>query len=665
MAPTEGPPRAVLQEAILDAIGEESVCAAVFVTFQLETRFFEDHILGPLLGVPDRGGERVRRVLVQQKLSRLATPLVLYDHAGLVRDGAAVQNVEYVPVRISSGCLHAKHVLLLLGDPSAPRAMVMVTTSANLTQSGWWTNVEGADVRRLERGQDTPLATDVRALVEHITRWRGEPSAQPSLQRLAAFASLLKVSQQDTLPRLWLGAERLDGFLAPLMPRGAELELIAPFVDDDAIPVRRLVESLRPSETRVMLPVDRDESISAGKSWMRGVTAAGAQVATLRGDRSMGARSDYTRFVHAKVIRASHGRRCFTLVGSPNLSIRGHAGWQVGGGNIETAILVEGDADGAWLSRGLGSVELPSSSLLPPEEATEPRFIGARVQVDWATHAVDVRVAVAIQGPVYLGRAGQVATSKEASLGVKGVPIDVWHRLDAAESAVLLTLLEDSSVVAAWADDFDPQTVLVEAHHAELAPSRMDGALTHVEILHHWALLEEEARQTQLVEILGEWGEGDPEAPIGATSPAADRGDTLFDAYSGVIHAFLMLRVRLAPELKQRPPETRQAAALLLGRGPDSLPTLLRGVEAAPDLDGVYRLVTWLCAQELWGWATGLAPSLGQECPVDARLLEESLRKVEPLWEHALAGVADVGIDPTTLQSWLERWWSHPIEGLP
>ena len=139
----------VCTEAMLDVIGDDRVTAAVFVTFQLQPTFFEEHVLAPLLGVDGRGSARVRRVALEERLATMAPPVVFYDRAGLGVDGSLRQAVRAVPVTLSSGVLHAKHVLLLLegGSSEEPTsALVLLPTSANLTENGWCTIVEIADI---------------------------------------------------------------------------------------------------------------------------------------------------------------------------------------------------------------------------------------------------------------------------------------------------------------------------------------------------------------------------------------------------------------------------------------------------------------------------------------------------------------------------------------
>ena len=116
------------------------------------------------------------------------------------------------------------------------------------------------------------------------------------------------------------------------------------------------------------------------------------------------------------------------------------------------------------------------------------------------------------------------------------------------------------------------------------------------EILEYWSLLsaEERAAFIERRAALGQEIEGIPAAekdsPLGT-------GDTLFDRFAGVFHAFGCLRRSIATALEDGRHE--EAEMRLLGAKYDSLPELLRKTLEQDDGDPVLGYVTFLTAKQL------------------------------------------------------------------
>ena len=118
-----------------------------------------------LQGFGDRPGENVRRVQLDEALQTLDHIAVYYDRHGLITErGPARLEYDRFGVSMTTGVLHAKHVLLLIEDEQDDRnsqRLVLVTTSANLTRSGWWENAEVAHVHTLHGGDKDSLRNDL------------------------------------------------------------------------------------------------------------------------------------------------------------------------------------------------------------------------------------------------------------------------------------------------------------------------------------------------------------------------------------------------------------------------------------------------------------------------------------------------------------------------
>jgi len=646
---SNAPQEQVLTDAIVEAIGDARLRVAVFLTYQLQPMFFQDHILAPLLGVDDAGNPRVRRMLVEEELRGVDT-LLLYDRHAVEPDGPLQQPVLAVPVERSQGLLHAKHVLLLVEHPEGAepsgQALVLVTTSANLTRSGWWENVEVADVRVLHEASETPLAEDLVTLVDDIATLAG--SRPRAVQRLTRFAATLRPT--TGLPRLWLGREPLPAFLARHgVPRGADVELLAPFVGQDGQVVTKLHRTLAPRTTRVFLPLARDEKGAASTEWHRGVAALHhTKLARIAVERSLG-KGEGHRFVHAKAIRVTTEKHTWELVGSPNLTAAAHGGWRATpSANIETAILTRGPTRAPWL------LPLGTTDAAPPADSSHddlrPAGIALRLRICWEPpiHAEARLPEGESHTRVHIGP-GVQTSPPTARLELDLPTAGAWHPLTEDQLAQLQEELQATNVLTAWTGDEAPRAFLVEEHGLAFRASRVFAELTPADILAHWALLSPERRAAHVEAILGT-ANLDGEAPVDPVAPAR-RTCTFFDDTAGLLHAFLMLGERLQRALDDGTPTV--LTDILLGERHDSLGTLLDKVVDEQAEDPVRRVLVAESSLALLERFTG-QPAVADH-PEACGTLRDRIRTVADAWT-----ALDLGEDGDAFRRWFCEQWGSP-----
>ncbi len=657
----------VCTEAMLDVIGDDRVTAAVFVTFQLQPTFFEEHVLAPLLGVDGRGSARVRRVALEERLATMAPPVVFYDRAGLGVDGSLRQAVRAVPVTLSSGVLHAKHVLLLLegGSSEEPTsALVLLTTSANLTENGWCTIVEIADIERIERAAATPLKADVLTLLRDLSAF-DRHDAHVAIEQIRTFVQGLV--QADGLPRLWLGREPLAQFMAQhIAQRDVRLECLAPFIDQEATPIGQLKAAMRARDVVVWMPRDRADAPAASQQWCDALGELDARLGRLDLDRGFGAGSkSLRRFVHAKMIRVRAQKRSWVLAGSPNLSGRAHAGRATGTrpANLETAMLREGRGVGNWLLPIGTTVTLPDQ--LPPDEDDSERFsrVALRLRYDWAHRQAEAR---SDDGRAFTALSLGPASAEAGSPArvMFDVPAgDAWHLLDDARSGAIAGLLESTNLAKVWLPGREPGPILIEEIGLEQRPSPFIADLTYQDILKHWALLSVTLRGDNLEEVLNRKTPLDGETvPSRRTDGGMAPGETMFSAFSGIFHAFIVLRDRLDDALDRG--RLRSVATRLVGQRHDSLPTLLTKLLESEDVDDARKLVGLLSARELVEHVLTREPALLAEHAAGLEKLEAQLAGLDTIWAGIdLKTGARHGEDPDLFRRWYEAQWLTSTEG--
>ena len=656
-------PQRVLTEAIVEAIGAQRVTAAVFVTYQLEPGFFEGHVLAPIMGIADGGTERVRAAALDGRLTGVPA-LVLYSMDALGTDASPHQRVRLIPVDPSKhGLLHAKHVILRVesveGEDKNP-ALIFATTSANLTPSGWWINVEVADVERIGAGESHPMADDLAMLLTHLRELAGEEHA--ALQAISDVISSFRQGSAP-LPRLWLGREPLSEWLAKRVPTGADVELIAPFVDQTATPVKNLHDALNPATMRVMLPYSREEQADEDlRDWLAAVESLkNTQLGRLDLDR--GLPSGKTRFVHAKTVRIRTRDGSMVLLGSPNLTRAAHTGWKsttaAQGGrrpNIETAILRRFDGPSAWLKVVDGPLELAAS---PGEQSPEhaASALSLRLRFDWSSGKAEVLTNFA--GDIHLGSSSLDDEARSPSLTLTTQGADDWEPAAPQEptTTYLRSALITSAILRAWSGLRD-SLVLVEQTELQLRPPTVGIQLTPADILQHWSLLNLHRRDAHHESILKRELGGED----GDTTARPDtRGtNSMFDRVVGILHAFLMLRQRVEAGGADR--QARHIENWVLGKTQDSLWALMKAVRSGMDDDAghsdpVHRIVIAASARELLEWATKRQPELMEHHGAARSELDEQIAELETAW-----GELEPPDDLPEFRTWWSQQWKHPGE---
>lgn len=699
------PPQRVLLDAVLREVGDAEILGAVFTTYGLDPGFFQDEVLARLMG-QDSTMVRARRLLAREALGEVR-PLVLYD-AETLQDGqfgVGFRNdlpVHYICVRHPSGAFHPKVTLLLTGplpggggggspaadrgdgrpEASSPQRLVVVVASANLTPSGWRRNVEISWIRVVERGQACPFRDDLLGVSSEagvgasglfglLRQWCGE-TGMATLDAMTSLVQDTAPAGASTLPRLWYGQARLDNWLRRYLPTPGdtrEVEIVAPFVSDPRpLPLLRLIRATGARRVTVRPPQDATGAIVASKAWVEAVAGLdGVMWGELpKALRSAGAgrvkESAADRYVHAKLVHireGSNGKRAWVLSGSPNLTVRGHAGARPQDSNAEVAVLDEISSQSGlrWLEP-TGRPKPAQVSVTPPEERAqnEGRFAGVNITVDWNRRSLAIQVATPMVTHVRL-----YATLTDSE-PLTDVTLDSHGNADVAApgAEVLLRSLESSSVL--WARSspgtFAAEAVLVREVGLLKKPDALSRELTPADILAIWATLDPYRRQVLLEEALRRAGEdaggeadvmgNDGQTPGGIAQ--SREALNLFERQAGQFFAFHILRQRLRRCFATG--RSERARVMVFSDNGDSVRSLAaRVIEQQADL--VERMVLLLCCQEVISDVRRENPVWLEAHAAEAREIQDQL---EVCWE---------GIElPPEKRAAFRRWFMSSWPGL-
>lgn len=622
--------QAVLSDRIQQALDGQRLVTALFTTFSFDPGFFEQEVLRLFFDLPLTHLPALRLVQLEDALREVPVrPAVYYDPRALVisKFGASRLDIARHPVRMAA-CFHPKLVCALVEATEADengrrtRKLIVACQSANLTESGWWQNLECSHLETIEEHSRTtlkdsladflrwlapqsPTAPDGRPGVRTTQRFQGH-----AVGEILAFLDQTTAYQRKPLsptePRFIFSrpghsiTQMLDDEAGHKL-EGLNLEIISPYFDahGDCAPLVALMERFKPREVRVFLPQDDaglpqvTPEMHASVRNLKNVSW-GTLPKELRqnGPAGQGA----LRFVHAKVYRFFSGnpKREIWLLGSPNLTRSAHQP----GGNMECAFLVERALDGQRRPGFLVEVEerIPKTfadAAKDPLEDADTALTRFALRFDWTTGIAQAQWESDAPPPTLL-------------LSVAGVELgnitlkqpDTWLSLDSELARRIQEHLTATTLFTISDDTGQSAVFLVMEEGMSHKPSQLDR-MSAADILRYWAMLTPEQRsvflESRLHTLLLAASPDGEELPAAVLPPHAD---SLFDRMAGFFHAFHTLERGVSQAIDEQRPA--QAVVRLFGQKYDSLGHLLDRMSQPDDpiQDSVDRYVIVLCARQ-------------------------------------------------------------------
>lgn len=611
-------PKDVLSAHLAERIAGRRVLAGVFTTMEFDPGFFEQEVLPVVLGQGRHHHPRIRLAQLEDALRHVPYGVsVYYDQDHLQGSESPVLDTGRIPVRIRRGVFHPKVVMLLLQgvpeggrspeDAPPPLSLLVTTLSANLTRSGWWSNVEVAHTEEVAEGSRTRLRKPVTEFLGDLLRV--SPTADAAHDPITPIREFLRrtVPAQHRSSGQWLHPHFYEGkggvveFLresAGEALHGLNLEVISPYFDRAARsrPLEELIEEFEPKAVRVFLPRNEaGEALCDARMyrWLQSQPTCcwGRLPAAIT---RHGQQRDATeRFVHAKVYRffSLKPKREYLFVGSPNLTLAGHSG----SNNREAGYLIGGPSDRKldwWLEP---DEKVPSGFRHESESDTSHGCGGTplRLRFDWRTTQVEASFdEEGVSLPHSIEHAGNEL------FRVPALESGAWVVLPATAGEALAKVLRTTALLTVVSPSGSRAMLLVQEVGMERRPSLMQD-LSPAEIMRYWATLDLEQR-AQLTEEFGEAAlammGGSEWVARHAALPASD---SFFDRFAGIYQAFAALE-RSAREMMDRN-ETQDVVCRLFGVKQDSLEQLLRRVLREHEEgrgDRLIHYITGLCARQ-------------------------------------------------------------------
>ncbi|MGW4682364.1 hypothetical protein ACWEOS_28195 [Micromonospora taraxaci] len=636
---SDGIPRAVLTEALRDKINGREVLAAVFCTFCFDPGFFEGEILPALFDLQLHQDPQIRRLQLEEALRPLAGRVAVYYDPGAIvtGNGTACLDVRRIPIRPRTGYFHPKNAFILVRDPSTQeRSLVVVTGSANLTQAGWWENVECAHLEEIAEYGRSRTAPDIQRFLRHLRTMAKNFDTHAALDDIhSVLRTVQPIVHRTTSGRMHphflfngrRGAQSLVDQLdavAGQWLRHADLEVLSPYLDDaDAsMPLGTLIDRFQPRKWRVLLPEEGglarcrpelyDWVRERGGEWGRLPKAVLAR----GGKQAAGAAY---RTVHAKVYRFFTKDWEITLVGSFNLTSPAHSG----SGNVESGVLSEVAIDRRprfWLE----AIEEPPPFAQPvgEDDGADQGYVPLLARYDWASGQAEVLWDGAGDSPQI-----QVYDRGVHLFEVGHLERAVWTALTVDDAEILRERLRQTSFLTAVDGDRRGIVLVYETGMAHRPSILLD--LTPADILRYWSMLTAEQRNA----FLSEHGEAlrGPGKGLSAESPP----DTIFDRFAGIFHGFASLGRAVRDALDEE--RIEEARFRMFGAKYDSLPVLVEQMANETAGDSLDRYLMVLCAQKLADQIRGNFPAFWASDPTGVSRLEEALSVRAVLREQLVA----------------------------
>lgn len=367
------------------------LASVVATTYELQADFLEEDLLPVALGLrlPPALGRDFR---LELEHALQDTEVSIFFHPGRYQPGLRRSpRIDLVPLP-EGRCpkLHAKVVLMRFVTPATPKAsqqiVRLVVGSANLTGSGYRSNIEVAASLDDVPGGSPEAATAVRDAVDWLERLIGPTTDQVTRQlrdMKTVFASR-PAPRRNTRLR-FVGLPSANGFPPLVGPRERvdELTIASPFwpSGDDLADVAKALARLcggRWGTVRLIGPADLDERGNPRPiipaALVRALLDAGAKVEVTAADpgygcvaadedddegefdkvaEGRGSNPQGNRSLHAKALLAVGGRTTQLAIGSFNLTRKGLG--LVRNSNAEAGLLWSLPSDEASGLRGVVS----------------------------------------------------------------------------------------------------------------------------------------------------------------------------------------------------------------------------------------------------------------------------------------------------------------------
>ncbi|MCY4264938.1 MAG: phospholipase D family protein [Gammaproteobacteria bacterium] len=614
---------AVVSDHLKMLIADRRVKAAVFTTFNFEPDFFELEVIPLLLpgNTQLSSHPAIKQFQVREALRDSGLLLEVFYDLKISRENPGCSPAMEYPfhgVHRGNNAFHPKLLFLLVYDKiSCEDRLLVGAGSNNLTQAGWWDNIEGIhwrevgakdadpyfikrlreDVEWLEEQRNLMINDETSAL-DLLLQFLRHPKARTGTRGLKKFGAYYGINQ-SAKPRGFRSflknavKDKLGNF------SNWTLEIISPYFAEDAHnSLHEQFLDLGVREIHILLPINQENMPICNPEYFNHIDAQPnvhwAQWSEPV-SHNLGLGGQHFRRLHAKLFHFYNKKQSWIFVGSVNFTHKAFLG------NIEAGFFVKQKNKNPLLeviddSDSFDHFELPSDTP-PGEENEETRSLPViDLLYDWQTQTLTgmtepyKRYCINIHNPE-----GGLAIENWAVTGTPGK-----YQGDMVSLKALLkngSLVKVSGVNQRSNEKIAAHWIIMKQAGWTHKPLELPE-MTPEQILAIYAEMSPERRQLLLMNaqirklVLAGLGE---DMTIAGNEPQAEG---FFSEYAELFHAFRQLRRKMDEALSAD--NQNLVEYYLTGKGVDSLPTLLENIRDNADISRVTAYLILLCAKEIY-----------------------------------------------------------------
>ena len=327
----------ILKLQLKEKIGDRTILAAAFYTFNFQPDFFENYILPILVPKLEFKNSRLYNAILWRKTT--LPPVVVYfdDSIQKASDSTApLQDYELCPVRVGK-FYHPKVSLILVENDKNIPSLVVVIGSNNITRAGWCENLEVATI--LEINQHYCPDTILLSLKEYVEFNFDNYGYKGTCEQLIlVFLNNLKGNNKPHAPVFYHSSnDTFENFLQEQIFSQDdifEVEIISPFFQKnitDSTPIS-ILKKYTHAPIRCLIPFKHSIEIQLDQVTYEAYQQKGVEWCTYNNAELK------DRYNHSKVYHLKGKTYNYIIVGSVNFTTNAWSGMEQGG-NMETAIL--------------------------------------------------------------------------------------------------------------------------------------------------------------------------------------------------------------------------------------------------------------------------------------------------------------------------------------
>lgn len=322
----------VLKEKLKEAIGNRTVQAALFHTFNFDPRFFENYVMPLFIPGKDFRDEIIyNKILWRSCLKEGIIPPIAVFCDFFAKENKEGPSLGYdiycikTPACKGSVCnFHPKHIFILVKDEKEEESLLMITGSGNITEGGWCENFESFSIKEIKKNKTFPNKTSTNILQEIISATNSAANRTEFLEAEEKINDFLRYVDFKE-PYFNSLIESLPEFIEEKIfidQSVNKVEIISPYFSAD----KKLVDYLKSrgiTKIHCLIPTLRNNEIQLEKQTFLNFHEAGVRWSFWKlykqKEKDLN-RNGEVRNQHAKIYRFFGAKKIYTIVGSANFT---------------------------------------------------------------------------------------------------------------------------------------------------------------------------------------------------------------------------------------------------------------------------------------------------------------------------------------------------------